>query len=231
MNPIYHRFYFDETGKPCRNGMYCQIFDRWLIIDPYDHWITLETARLLSSKVTSIIYILPSDADYITNNNCLEYSLLHKTKQVKGIHPDLYRGQLPILKVIDGKNQVVHKGLHEEYKSGEPLEYLKNLKKYADFVQHFVYALKLLESQNYDDNRTFAESIISPDWLKPVSSRVDRSDVEIGVIKTIRQILYFSTTPEEARTSIDNLWKQEYANVPLMADYFHKLIGEKHELK
>ena len=61
------------------SGIYCQSFDRWLLINNQDFWITLETARVLSSKIATTVYVF-SHLD-IDNDDCLEYMLLNKTKE------------------------------------------------------------------------------------------------------------------------------------------------------
>jgi hypothetical protein len=231
MNPLYHRFYFDADNRPKRSGIYCQIFDRWLLIDSYDFWITLETAKILSSKVASIVYVLPNAATDINNENCLEYSLLDKAKQLKGIHPDVIRGQVPILKVLEEADQIYFQGLPEDYKEGASLSQLNQLKEYVTFIQTSLYAVNLIDAQNYDDNRSFAEKIVPEEWLTTISTRKDRTNIEEGVIKKIKQILYFSNTVEQAETEISNVLNDIHKSVPGMAEYYYRLIGKKHEFK
>ena len=227
--PAYHQYYFDKDGNRKNYGIYCQVFDRWLIIDQYDLWTTLQTARVLSSKIASMVYVLPASIGKVTNNNCLHFMLFDKTRQKKGGVADLIAGQLPMVRIIDNPLQLDYQGLPEDYKYGEAAEMLAKIKAYADYTHKSMYAASVCNvAANFHDNNTVAQEFLPKEWLDTVSSYADRSDFTSGITQEIKKILYFSQTLEEAKSKIDAIWGDNYQKVWWMADYYYTLIDEKH---
>lgn len=226
------QFYYDKDSKRRKNGIYCHTFDRWLLVDNDDFWITIETAKVMSSKIASMVYVLPNNISKMDNTNCLEFMLFDKTRQKKGGVADLISGQTPMLRVIDNPLQVHYQGIPEDFKFGLAAEMLAAIKEYADYVQKVMYAGKLCNVvANFHDNRTFAQEFFPSEWLTCVSSHTDRSTYTGGIVQEIKRILYFSQTLEEAKAKINLTWEQNYEMVWWIADYYYILMGEKHTFK
>ena len=225
-NQFYSKYYIDPSGSRRKYGIYCHSFDRWLLIDNYDVSATLETGQLLSSKVANIIYALPNNILDMNNNNCLDYTIFDKTGYVRGKFPDVIKGQTPLVKIVDHPAQIYLQGVPEDFKEADALNKLKELKQYAEFVHNYVYVLKFLNANNWDDNASFSKTILSDQLLEGVSLRKDRSNLEEGLISEIKKILCFGMSVEESKTKIDNLIESVKDQIPQLIMYHDRLLSE-----
>ena len=55
------RFYSSWYGKKNANAIYAPGLDRFLLVDNYDLWLTMEVARILSSKIPTQVFLLAKD--------------------------------------------------------------------------------------------------------------------------------------------------------------------------
>jgi hypothetical protein len=229
---IVDNMYYDEEGNRRTNGIYCQIFDRWLMLDDYDYWITLQTAQLLSSKIATTVYVLPKITSGMTNDNCLNYMVFNKTAEKRGAAADLITSQIPTVKVLNDATQLVEVGLPKEFDTGSRYDKLIQLKEYAEYVNRCVYALSLSNTiVNYVDNKTFAEQYLPNDWLNGVTLYRDATKFEDGVIKEVKKQLYMSNSVEEARDNIKGVWEKDYNKVVTLANEYYKFLDEVPNLK
>jgi hypothetical protein len=226
-----HHFYFDSTGNKKYNGIYCPGIDRWLLIDQYDYWVTLQTAQVLSSKIATMVYVLPPVIGAMTNDNCMNFSIFDKTSQKKGpTGPDLITSQIPTMRILTEPRQLVERGIPEDYKNIEGVEMLDRLKQYADFVQRCMYAAMLCGVYvNYHDNKTFADMFLPKEWTEQVWMYADRSDVNDGVLPAIRKVLYNSNTLTEARDGIANVWDESANKVIWLKNFFERILDEQQD--
>lgn len=208
-NLNYKTFYIDDTGARKKNGIYCPVIDRWLLIDEYDHHVTLETANCLSSKIATMVYVLPNNIGELNNENCLNYIIFDKTNEKKGRTSDLIQGQTPLLRKFNDTRQFLNKGYPEDFKTDEGIAVLYKLKTYAEFVHQIMYAIKICEvSINFYDNKTFSNMYFSENLLQGIAPCYDRSDLEHGLLNSIKQILYKSSTVDEATAKMLTLWNE-----------------------
>jgi hypothetical protein len=188
INPIEY-FYTDVNQNKKKNGIYCPVLDRWLLVDHRDFWVTLETARALSSKIASMVYILPNNIGAMDNENCLNFAIFDKTSHKKGEAPDLITGQLPNLRILKDPRQIIDTGYPEDYKSEEGIYMIKELKAYTDFVNKCMYGIMLTqEYQNFHDNKRFSDEYLPKNFVESVTPYYDRSDSE-GVFIELKRIL------------------------------------------
>jgi len=220
---LYNVMYVGKDGNRKRYGIYCHAFDRWLLIDQHDLWATLETAKLLSSKIASTVFVLPNESTDINNDNCLDYSIFDKSKYIKGNHPELIKGQTPITTIISDPSQIFFQGVPEDFKEGDALNKLIELKEYANFVFHSVCAANFVSSTNMHDNASFAQTVFPEEWTNLVDSQYDRSQMKDGIIAELKRILYLSMSVDEAKNKISELWITSQATA--FSDGYYKLIG------
>lgn len=207
-NLNYKTFYIDDTGARKKNGIYCPVIDRWLLIDEYDHLITLETANCLSSKIATMVYVLPNNIGELNNENCLNYIIFDKTNEKKGRTSDLIQGQTPLVRKFNDTRQFLNRGYPEDFKTDDGMAILTKLKTYADFIQQMMYAIKICEvSINFYDNKTFSNMYFESSVIADVDPFFDKSDLEHGLLNSIKQVLYKSSTVEEATLKIKTLWE------------------------
>lgn len=216
----------DDFYKNRNYGIYCQNFDRWLLIDNTDFWIVLETAKALSSKIATTVYVLP-DCE-LTNENCMDYMLIDKTADKRGAAADLITSQLPTLKILKNHNNIAYAGTPEDYKTSEGEHALKTLKEYAMFVHKYVAVTMLCNIfVNYHDNKSFSKEYIPEEWVDSIASYGDRTNFDGGILTEIRRILYMSNTLLEAKTTISQTLQLNYIMVPWIINNLFELLGEK----
>jgi hypothetical protein len=225
--PIKKNYYVDEFNGPKKNGIYCSIFDRWLLIDNYDYSMTLETAKLLSSKIASTVYILPNQDTGMDNDNCLNYTLLNKIEQRKPGGSDLFTSQIPTAKTLK-ENQIYDIGIPEDYKSNESFSALMKLKKYSHLIHRCVYAISIVEKAYGSYNTSQFASSFFPEQQKNFDFYVDSSEFEHGALNEIKKILYYSLDTESAIRSINDVWKnQDKTLMKVLRKFYYVLFEEE----
>lgn len=222
-----HFFYYDKEGNKKYNGIYSPGLDRWLVLDEYDYWVTLQTAQVLSSKIATMVYILPSDVGAMTNENCMNFAIIDKLDQKKGMGADLITSQIPTVRILREKRQLIDRGIPEDFKSLQGVTSLKNLKEYADFVHKCMYAIMLCSVYvNYHDNKTFSESFIPKSWLDQVWVYEDRSGIENGALTEAKRILYMSNDIDEAKSRLQSLWEEASIKISWVGKFFYRILDE-----
>jgi hypothetical protein len=217
---------FENFYKNRNYGIYCQNLDRWVLIDNTDFWIVLETAKVLSSKIATTVYVLP-DCE-LNNDNCMNYMLIDKTSEKRGVAADLITSQLPTLKILSDINNIAYAGTPEDYNSEEGKLSLKILKEYITFSHKYVTATMLCNIFiNHHDNKSFSKEYIPKEWVDAISTYGDRTDFDGGILSEIRRILYLSNTIKEAKYGISNTMQINYMTVPWIINNLFNLLGEK----
>lgn len=220
----YEHFYKDSRGQRRKHGIFAPGLDRFILIDEYDVWSTLETAELLSSKLPTVAYFLPPTNFELTNENCITYTIFNKTKQRIGPSPISVARQNPQLKFLFDYNKIAFADTPEDYRTPDKLEMLRRLQEYAVFVHTVVYVIRLTETMfNPYNSKDFIEKYHRPEWINDLKSKVDRSSTPKGVFFEIRHALYMSETVEEAESRILDLWKEHYHEQQYMLHGFYKI--------
>jgi hypothetical protein len=220
-------YYFDDYKNKKRNGIYCPTIDRWLLIDEYDHSVTLETARVLASKIASTVLILPNQEIAMDNDNCLNFTLFDKTVQRKPGGADLFTSQIPVIRTVK-RNQIYDLGIPEDYKSSAGIHILQKLKKYAHFVHRCMYAITIVDQNQGSYNNLKFSSDFFPEYQNHFEFYSDQSNFQRGVLQEIKKILYFSNDVDEAFGSIESIWNnQKKIMIIRFAEQFWKVFNEQ----
>ena len=228
--PAYHNYYFDETNQVRNSGIYCPGISRWLLVDYYDCWVTFETAQIMSSKIASMVYLLPGNIEAMTNENCLLYSInvISKQKQKKGNVADLISSQIPSLRVI--KSQPEWVGPPTDFNFNHKDATIDSLKAYAEYVRACLFAIKITQTTlAHTDMLDFATNFLPTEWTDQVTPFSDHSDTPFGLLKEIKKILYFGKTLEDVKLQVHNLLERNYLNCSGLVSRFYKFMGETPE--
>lgn len=220
------RIYKDINGNPRKCGIFAPGLDRFILIDDIDHWMVLETAEILSSKIPTMVYILPALDIDINNSNCLNYTLYNKTEERIGARLISVGRQNPALRILGNLGKLAFDGPPEDYKSEERQEILARLQQYAQYVLKQVHAINIAEVMfNPCDNKNFLDKYVVqyPDF----KTMVDRSTTPTGVFNELRHVLYLSNTIEEAEQQIIDLWLRNYHEQEYMLAGFYKLLEQE----
>ena len=228
LNFIFDDAYYEGDKRKINNGIYCQTIDRWILVDNYDFWITLQTAKLLSSKIATTVYVLPNNINGMDDTNCLNYMIFNKTAKKIGKGAELIRNQIPMLKQIIDPNQISFVGIPEDFKNQQGIDTLTTLKEFVDYLNKCTYAIEMcMNVTNYLDNKIFSENYIPKELLIDVSSYADTSTHQEGLFRLIRKALYMSNDIIHARESVNEVWRKNI-RVKWMRNIFYKIIGENY---
>ncbi len=221
----YKFFYKDSQGNRRRHGIFAPGLDRFVLVDDSDFWITLQTAEILSSKLPTLVYILPPSANDIDNKNCLDYTIFNKTQQKVGPSSITCARQQPILKILYDADTISYAGTPKDFE--DRLAILNRLKGYADFVHICSYAISITESfYNVNDLQKFINQYTDVSWTADIAAAKDRSNLDKGLFFKLRNILYLSDTQEQAEKEIIECWKNySYDQTHLMIG-FYKIINQ-----
>lgn len=200
--------YYEINGRAKKYGIYCQVLDRWLLVDWFDPWITFKTAQILSSKIATTVFILPPDINGMTNSNCLNYTILDKTKITLASVSMLIRSQIPVMKTRLLTENIVEAGLPKDYNNPLEIDHIVKLKEYTDFVNRCVFAIEWSNAAiGFYDNKTFSQSFFPDEWLYQINTYQDRTKDPDGFFNQLRKILYHSNTIEEAKDQIKKMFE------------------------
>jgi hypothetical protein len=221
----YRYFYRTSKGLPRQYGIFAPGLDRFILMDDYDPWMTLQTAEILSAKLPTLVYLLPPMDHEVTNGNCIDYTIFNKTQQ-KVVSSSIATGrQQPTLKFLYDSETVEYAGCPEDFKDPERNDVLKRMQEYAQYVHRRVLAINLTDAfYNTANNRSFSDTIIPAEWTSELSSRADRSDTDKGVFAKIRNALYLANSIEEADQLIIKVWQEYSTNQEFLILGYYKIV-------
>lgn len=211
-----HRFYSEKNAS--RYGIYSTGIDRFILIDRFDLWITLTTAKLLSSKIPTIVFCINDNVPNFPASDTLFLTIANKS-----VHQS--ESQTPSLTRIGGETSIVDAGAPIDYSSDEQIEMLAKLQRYAEFVQKTLYAIKLADAICNVDDHQFFGSLLNPNVTNSLVARADHTVTDLGLLRSVERILYLSTNIEEAVRDIDLLWQGLRGRNEGFKSIFHDLSG------
>jgi hypothetical protein len=218
------KFYGLWYGRNLANAIYCPGLDRFLLIDGYDLWVTLETARVLSSKIPTQVFLLGKDVIEFDNKNCLEYAVFNKKDMA--INDSMVGRQFPGVSPLLEKNSVYKVGWPVDYTSTEKRMELTNLRYYSFFCLRAVYAAKIADALRNDlPLAEILENVGCESLAENLSLPRDYSDSASGLKRSIMKILYLSQNEDQALSEIESLWMNEGRNLPNFRETFHYVLG------
>jgi hypothetical protein len=78
---LHKTFYPLSWNKPNSYAIFSPGVDRFIVVDNYDPWMLYETGKVLSSKVSNMVYVLDQVTPDMNNETCLNFSTLHKKNE------------------------------------------------------------------------------------------------------------------------------------------------------
>lgn len=199
-------------------GIYSLGFDRFILLDDKDIWIMLECAELLSSKISTVVYLVPKDNSEFSPSTCTEFSLIDARNQKTATTPLLFSALTPSIRTLL-ENSIIRKG------SVVPAEIIQ----YANFVYLHCLALNFTEAiSKYDENSKFAKKYLDPSWYSGLSLNDTRDDLPGGIYFQIRKVLHTASSIEEAEDKIYQLWLEHSADQSWVRDLYFKILNKQH---
>lgn len=201
--------------------------DRFLIIDNYDPWILHETGKVLSSKVSTIVYILDKVTPDMSNDNCINFTTKHK-KNEKGYGGPLvmsHRQSASLSKIP--KDMIIEDGWPMDFVQEDRKDILIRLQEYALFSLRVIYAVTLsVNFRNFFPEKEYLDTFFHDQFPKDLKMHYDNTSAEQGMINLIKTILYESSSVDEALTAIHNAWLTHSINDPSdTRQLFYQILG------
>ena len=140
---FYKTFYPLSWHKKNSYAIFSPGIDRFLIIDNYDPWMLYETAKVLSSKVSTMVYILDKVTPDMTNATCINFTTKHK-KSEKGYGGPMimsHRQSASLSKIP--RDMIVETGWPVDFIKEDRKEIILKLQEYALFSLRVIYAVTL----------------------------------------------------------------------------------------
>lgn len=223
----YNYFYRTSKGVPRQHGIFAPGIDRFILIDDYDFWLTLETAEILSAKLPTLVYLLPPMDFELDNNNCIDYTIFNKTQQKIVASSIATARQQPIIKFLYDTDHITYAGIPEDFNNANREPMLAKLQGFAQFIHRHVMAINLTEVfYNSADTQTFTKKLIPPAWREGMQSRADRSALPQGIFSELRAVLYTANTAEDASQQIIELWRNHSADQGFMILGYYKILNQ-----
>ena len=230
-NNNYNLFYRDHTGMRRRYGIYVPSIDRFIHISDQDMWMSLETAEILSSKIQTMVYVIPPGyvtpqyVEVISNKNCTEWGIYDKSNLKVGSSNVLGARQTPAIKMLYPDDKLEnHTELPEDFQEDKII--LDNIKKYVDYVYPRVVAINIASTfYNPYYSKKFIDKYLDAGWSEKSSNKNDPSTAVRGIDIEIKNILYRSDSPEEAEDAIAKFWKNNYLDIGYMMTGYYRILG------
>ena len=205
-----------------RYGIYSPGVDRFILIDYRDVWTTLTTAKILSSKIPTMVFSIDSQVNLLKTK--VEEPLLHSINPAVKARCVQSNVQSPVLRKLQGPFSIRKVGVPRDFESDQDLAKLVKLQGYALTVQKIAYAIRIASARyNPFDHRFFAD-VLGESVAKDFEIRGDHTAVEGGVQNAIFSCLYFSQTVEEFLPAIDAIWQQTQGTNEPYRTLFYKLL-------
>jgi len=208
-------------------AVFSPAIDRFLIVDNTCPWIVFKTSQILSSKISTVTFILNQSAEPINNENCLNYGTAHKKEEhtFGGSNPNNHK-QSAIMHPFYN-NEVVEKGWPEEWDTEERKEVLFEIQEYALFVLKVVQSIKIAYSfRNIYSDSHYLEEFFIGQYPKNFTKTFDGTESPIGMYREITNILYHSEYIDDALEQINLAWKKySELDVAGMRELFYKCLG------
>lgn len=219
----YDYFYHDHNGQRRDYGIYSPGLDRFLHISNKDLWMSFETANIISSKINTIVYVMPPGHDHINNENCINYSLFNKISQKVWTSNILVGRQSPVLKMLYPDDQIVDSGFPQDFINNQ--EVIDHLLLYIKFVYEQSAAIKISEVfYNHFNNKDFMDNYVDLETSEMLQSTKDWTGA--NVLRRIKNVLYLSNTPEEAEKKIIDVWKKYTSDIGFMIEGYYKILDK-----
>lgn len=225
-NKKFYEYYPSSKNALNNYAIFSPSIDRFLIVDNTCPWILFKVAQILSSKISTVTYILTQTDIEINNENCFNYGLSHKKGEhtFGGSNPNSHK-QSAIMHPLN--SSIVEKGWPEEWISQERKEALAHIQEYALFVLCTIQSIKIAYSfRNIYPDSHYLEEFFQNQYPKNFTKTFDGTESPRGMFREITNVLYHSDYVDDALEQIYVLWKKySELDVAGMRELFYKCLG------
>jgi hypothetical protein len=196
MNSSLEHFYPSINSKTYY-ALYAPAIERFLLVDKHNLFCLFRTAQVLSSKINTVVVILPNEEKLpsMDNENCLEFTLNHSKFQSEISGSNLK--QSPTV-IFLKNNKIIKIPFPIDFKKKEIKEKLLELQTYAQFVNlcvHSIMLTALINQQAHIENEQ-----------EEYESFYFNKDQKPGPVTELTNILLFTDTVEDAKKQLEQYW-------------------------
>lgn len=220
-------YYSLGYGKVNGNVIFSPGIDRFILADNFDVWTVFETAKLLSSKIPTQVYVLGKltgpDGQF-NSGNCINYTFADKSNlKIMGSSVITAR-QTPLITKITLQDALTHEGFPRDYDNPEGREMIAKLQDYSRFVLRALYAIKFADACNNVKPATEMMDYFDPELGRVIRNNPDHTYSEYGMLRTVKTILYHADSVDTALAQIEQAM-QDAPDQPLFRNKFYEILG------
>jgi hypothetical protein len=189
--------YYPGINSKTYYALYAPAISRFLLIDQHNLFCFFRTAQVLSSKINTVVLILPNEENHpqMKNENCLGFALNH-TKFQSEISGNNLK-QSPTV-IFLRNNKIIKAPFPIDFEKTERKEKLIELQTYAQFVNLCIHSIMLTSLIN-----------------QQVHIEAEQEDYETfyfnknqkpGLVTEIMNILLFADNIQEAKEELKQFW-------------------------
>lgn len=196
-------------GKRNSYALFSPGIDRFFLVDSYDPYIMLETSRVLSSKISNIVYILDKDTPEMDNSNCLLFTTKHKMDEKFHGGPTASSHKQSSFMIKIRPDIMISTSWPIDFVDPMRKQALINLQEYALFALRVVHSITAaMALRNSFPDRYYMDAYFKDQCPQDFVVRSDTTSSPNGIEHEIKKILYYSSSVEDAIESIHNTWRE-----------------------
>lgn len=190
--------YYPGSNSKTYYALYAPAISRFLLVDQHNLFCFFRTAQVLSSKINTVVIILPGDKNLpqITNNNCFEFTINHSKFQSEISGNNLK--QSPTVSFLNNNIKIVKTSFPIDFEKKDRKEKLLELQTYAEFTNFCMHSIMLTSLINQ-------QAHIEAEQEEYKTFYFNESQ-KPGLVTEVMNILLFAENIVEAKQELEKYW-------------------------
>lgn len=226
-NDTVSQFYPASANAKNHYALFSPPLDRFLIVDNLDPWIMFEAAKIISSKIIVVCYILNDNVvSDMTNDNCLLHGTVHK-KGENTYGSSLMSSVKQPACMTHFNSEIIQLGWPSEFTTDARKEIVLKMQEYSLFVLRCLHALTISDAyRNIFPESKYLHDYMSNSSPKKLQVCFDSTIAPKGMASVIKSILYHSNSVDEALEEIRLAWEKYSKNdISGFREKFYECLG------
>ena len=199
MNNKLNRYYPSHNNNTYY-ALYSPPIQRFLLVDNYNIFVFFKTAQILSSKINTVLFVLPSDEKWpqMTNNNCLKFTFHHIKFQNECGGNNIKQSPTVSFLKINRSTKIVKTIFPTDFQDENRKRKILEIQEYAQFVNlcmHSIMLTSIIHQQAHiEQEQNEYRSFLFNEPLQPT------------LATHFMNILTFANSIKEAQEQIKSFW-------------------------
>lgn len=196
-------------GKKNSYALFSPGIDRFFLVDSYDPYTMLETSRVLSSKISNIVYVLDKDTPDMDNSNCFLFTTKHKMDEKFYGGPTASSHKQSSFMIKIRPDIMIQAPWPIDFVEPTRKQALMRLQEYALFCLRAIHSITAaMALRNSFPERYYMDTFFKDKCPQDFIARPDTTIAPNGMDFEIKNILYYSESIEVAIESIHDAWRK-----------------------